>query len=440
MRPKRLSLRENLLLLKTNAGVQAILANITWSFAGHLLQMTSALFVGVWLARYLGAMQFGTWNYVGAIVALFNPISTMGLNAVVIRYLVKESVEEGKVLGTTFCLKFLGGLISILLSVSCAYLFRREDTLVIWLTFVISAGGLFESFDTIDLLFQSQVQSKYTVIAKNIAYISIIILQVILIIIKAPLLAFAWLKLAELGLSAAGLIIIYHFKGYSIKFWHWSFSLAKALLKESWPLILSGFYIMIYMKIDQIMLGKMLDEVAVGIYSAAARISEIWYIIPTIITASVAPSIYAAREIDESLYYSRIAKLNRLLVLISIACSLPLTVLSEPIITLLFGNGYVESAKILSIHTWASIFVSTGTATSLYFIAESLTRLSMYKALIGAVINVLLNLVLIPDYGALGAAIATVFSYAVSGFLIHSIFFKSQRIFKLQIKSILNFS
>jgi PST family polysaccharide transporter len=106
---------------------------------------------------------------------------------------------------------------------------------------------------------------------------------------------------------------------------------------------------------------------------------------------------------------------------------------------LLFSNDYLESAKVLSLHIWALGFVSTGIATSPYFIAERLTRLSMYKALIGAVINILLNLILIPSYGVLGAAITTVISYAISGFFIHSIFLDSRKIFKLQIKSFLFF-
>ncbi|WP_232288180.1 polysaccharide biosynthesis C-terminal domain-containing protein [Nodularia spumigena] len=194
------------------------------------------------------------------------------------------------------------------------------------------------------------------------------------------------------------------------------------------------------MKIDQIMLGEMVDASAVGLYSAATRISEVWYFIPMAITSSVAPAIYAAKEVSEELYYQKIKKLIRVLVLISIVVAVPMSFLSERIITMLFGNSYAAAGSILAIHIWASLFVSMGVATGVWFISEGLTHEAFQRNLIGAATNILLNLFLIPAYAGVGAAIATVISYGIASFFSHSINLKTRKIFKLQVQSFLFFS
>ena len=433
----KLKIQEKLSLLKSRSGLRAIIANTGWLFADRILRMGVGLFVGVWVARYLGAKQFGIFNYAMAFVALFSPISTLGLNAVVIRYIVSNPSERDKIIGTTFWLKIIGGIASLLLAISCVYLFRNDDNLTILLVAILATGGIFESFDSIDLLFQSQVQSKFTVVAKNTAFIIVTLLQVILITMQAPLITFAWVKLTELGLGAMGLTIAYRVKGYSIKLWRWSFPLARVLIKESLPLILSGLTVMIYMRTDQIMLGEIVGDTSVGIYSAATRISEVWYFIPLAICSSANPSIYAAKDKSEDLYYRRIGQLLRVMTLVSIIVAVPMTFLSGTVITMLFGNDYAEAGNILAIHVWASLFVFTGVATSSWFVAEGLTHLSFRRTLMGAIINIVLNSFLIPVYGVVGAAIATIVSQAFAAFFSHAIHPKTRKIFRLKIKSLI---
>ena len=224
---------------------------------------------------------------------------------------------------------------------------------------------------------------------------------------------------------------------YLVKLWQWSRSLAQDLLRESLPLILSGLTIMIYMRIDQIMLGQMIGDKAVGVYSAATRISEVWYFIPMTVSSSVMPSIFNAKEISEELYYQRIGGLNRGLTWLAIAVAIVMTFVSKPLIVMLFGNSYIESGTILAVHIWASVFVFSGVATSGWFIAENLSYLSLYRTLSGAIVNILLNIFLIPIYGGLGAAIATVIAQAVASFISNGVNPKTRKLFKVQIKSLL---
>lgn len=417
----------------------AVIQNIVWLFIDRIVRMGFGLVIGVWIARYLGVKQFGIFNYATAFVSLFNPFTTLGLDSLVIRSVVREPDAKYKIIGTAFWLKFAGGTGGLLLAVSSIFVLRQNDQLTVGLVAILATTGIFSAFDTIDLWFQSQVQSKYTVIAKNTAFLIIVLLKVALIQMQAPLFAFAWAGLAEVGLGALGLVLVYKVQGYSLKSWCWHLPLAKTLLKESWFLMLSGLTIMIYMKIDQIMLGEMVGASAVGLYSAAARISEVWYFIPMAIASSVNPTIFAAKEVSEELYYQRIKRLVRILVFISIVVAIPISFLSEPIIILLFGNSYAAAGTVLAIHIWASLFVFMGVASASWFVAEGLTHLSLQRTLIGAITNVVLNLFLIPKYAGIGAAIATVISYGFGSFLANAFYRKTRKIFTLQITSLFSF-
>ncbi|MEH2284445.1 MAG: flippase [Nostoc sp.] len=430
---------KNLSTFKSRSGLRAIIANTGWLFADRILRMGASLVVGVWVARYLGVQQYGLFNYALAFVALFSPIFTLGLDDVVVRHLVRQSSNKEEILGTTFWLKFLGGIASVLLAVSTMFFLGEQETLKIWLVAILGIAGIFRASDTIELWFQSQVQSKYTVIAKNTAFLLNTVIKIALILTKAPLLAFALVTLAEFAMSAIGLLIVYQVKGASLWLWRWSFAATKTLLKESLPLIFSGFAIMIFMRIDQVMLGQMIGDSEVGVYSAAVRISEIWYFIPGAIVSSVAPAIYAAKEKSESLYYQRIGQLLSLMTCISLAIALPMSFLSDKIIMVMFGSGYAEAGAILAVHIWTSLFVFMGLATSPWFIAEGLNHVSLGKTLFGAILNIVLNLFLIPKYAGLGAAIATIISQASAAFICNAFDSRTQKIFKIQVRSLIPF-
>jgi polysaccharide transporter, PST family len=424
--------------LQERQNLSKIIANMGWLFADRILRMGLGLLIGVWVARYLGVEQFGLFSYAAAFVALFIALSTLGLPALVIRTIAQEPEKRAEILGTVFWLQLFGGIATLGVAVGIMFVLRHGDRLMLNLVAILAGAAIFQAFDTIDLWFQSQIQSKYTVFAKNTAFLIVVVVKVVLINLQAPLLAFAAATLLEAVLGAVGLIIFYKFQGDSLSSWRWSLPLARRLLRESWPLILSGLTIMLYMKVDQIMLGQMIGDEAVGIYSAATRISEVWYFIPTAIAASVAPGIYAAKKaVDESLYYRQIEQSLKVLSLIAILIAVPMTFASGAIITALFGHEYAAAGSILAIHIWAAWFVFMGVGTSSWFIAEGLIHLSFRRTLMGAIINIGLNFILIPTYGGLGAAIATVIAQAFASVLSNASHTQTRKIFQIQLRSII---
>jgi O-antigen/teichoic acid export membrane protein len=262
-------------------------------------------------------------------------------------------------------------------------------------------------------------------------------LKLIFVFTQAPLIAFVLMMAMDFLLASVFLIYFYTKKTkISLKQWKVRLDVMKSLLKDGWPLILSGFAIMIYMKIDQVMIGSMIGEAQLGIYSAAVKISEAWYAIPTIISISVFPAMIYARKVDKSLYLKRIQVLYDGFLWFTLTVSLIVNVISPFIIHLLYGVEYAAAAAILSIHIWSGIFVFWGVVNGRYVIAENLTKLLLYITLSGAVINVLLNIWVIPVFGPIGAAFTTLISQLLSCTILLALFPQTRILFKMQLKAL----
>jgi len=428
---------EKLQSLKNHQGFMKYFINTSWLFGEKILRMVAGLFVGIWVARYLGPEQFGLFSYAHSFVGLFTAIATLGLDSIVVRKLVKDDTRRDELIGTAFWLKILGAL-GVLIVLAIAVNFTSNDTYTNTLIFIIASATIFQSFNVVDMYFQSKVLSKYIVYANVISLFISSIVKIALILNEAPLIAFAWVILFDSFILASGFIYFYLKKRRhseqpnlhslldtkSSFSWKFNKSTALSLLKDSWPLILSGIVISIYMKIDQVMIKEMMNAEAVGQYAAAVRLSEAWYFIPMAIVSSLFPSIINAKKVSEKLYLDRLQRLYSLMVWLAIAIALPMTFLSDWVVNLLYGNAYQEAGSVLMIHIWAGVFVFLGVAFSRYLIAENLMMKSFYRTALGAILNIIFNFILIPKYGIYGAAIATLLGQMAAN-LIYDIFDKS---------------
>jgi O-antigen/teichoic acid export membrane protein len=391
--------------------LQNVISNTGWLFFDNILRMVVGLLVGVWIARYLGPDQYGQLSYAIAFAALFSSLATLGLDSIVIRNIVREPSLANEVLGTTFVLRLAGGASAFGLAIATIIFLRPADQLTRWLVGIIAAGMVFQAFDTIDYWYQSQVRSKFTVIAKNAAFLIISAVKIALVITHAPLIAFAWAGLAEIVLGSIGLVISYRVSERNLKSWKTRLSLAKNLLQDSWPLVFSGIVSMVYLRIDQVMLGEMVGNEEVGIYSAAVRLAEVWYFIPMIVVSSVFPSIVEARKISDTLFYERLRKLYNMMALSGYVVALPVTFMAGWAVQFIFGPAYARAGAMLAVLIWAGLFVNLGVARSSFLTSMNWTKVHFLTVFLGSLINVALNLVLIPIYGGMGAVIASCVAY-----------------------------
>jgi O-antigen/teichoic acid export membrane protein len=407
-------------------GLLRILDNIGWLFFDKILRMGVGLLVGVWLARYLGPDQFGQMSYAVAFVSLFGVVAGLGLSGVVVRDIVRDPKVASCNISTAFFLQAFAGLVAMLMSTVAIGLLRSDDKLTVFMISVLSIGLIFKASDSFKYWYEANIQSRYVVWVENGIFLLMALCRIGLILMKANLMSFIWLMLIESILIFLGLLWIYIKKNKSIAaLFQASFQHAIYLLKESWPLLLAGIAITLYTRIDLVMLESMSNSREVGIYAAATKISEIWYFIPTIIVASLSPSIISSYSINRNQYLQRLKGLYFTMTWLAIAISLPISFLSNPIVSLLYGAEYQDAGPVLAIHLWASVAVFLGVASSQYLLIEHLQKISLYRTLIGLLCNVALNLLLIPSMGAKGAAIATLISYFVATFAL--VFFKATR-------------
>lgn len=426
-------------LLDINSGLKKYLKNTYWLLTEKITKIAAALFVGVWVARYLGPERLGLLSYAQSIVALFASFSTMGLNNLIYREFIYGKVCADILVCNSICIIFFGSsiayvMLNLFLVLSDAGKAEFDLIQIIGLSIFSQVYIIFEAY------FQSQLKSKKIAIAALIGFLTSSIIKVILILTESSLTLFALSYVLE-GMVILTIYICQYNIKFSFNYFQRNFSyfIIKNIIIESWPLLLSSLLISIYVKIDQIMIKNFLGDYEVGQYAVAARISEAWYFVPVAITSSLYPSIVNSKERDPIEYKKRSRDLYSLMVYISLPVSLIFYIMSDKIVIKLYGEEYYSSSGVLKIHIWASVFVFIGMASSRWLLTERLQVYSTLNTFIGALSNILLNWLLIPKYGIQGAAWATLISYAIAGYFSFLLWKKTREQFWIITKSCFNY-
>lgn len=421
--------------LQDHKGFMKYFKNTSWLFAEKILRMVVGLFVGIWVARYLGPEQFGLLSYVLAFVGLFAPLGKLGFDGIVSRDIAKNESDIDELISTSILFKFLGSLIIVALTSAYMY-FTKEQDIYFYLSIVLSMVFVIKAYEVKEFYFRAKVKAKYISIANSIAIVASSLLKVVFILSGFSLIYFALANLFEAIVAMILLFVYFKKEPNSIRFAKIRFTRGIELVKESWPLIFSGFFALVYLNIDQVMIEEMLGSYEVGQYSAAVRISAVWYFIPLTIGWSVQTAIVNAKKHSEKQYYERLQMLFTLMALMAYALIVPVSYFSDEIIVLLFGEAYHLAGSVLALHIIASLFVFVGSPRGLFIINESLFKFSLISSILGAVINIILNLLLIPVYGIEGAAISTLISYFFAQIGFSLLYNKTKKIFFMQIRAL----
>jgi len=403
--------------LLTLTGFRRYFANTSWLIAEKIIRLAVGLFVGVWVARFLGPEQFGTLSYAQAFVGLFGAFATLGMDGIVIKHLVKDDENRDLFLGTAFTIKLLGAMVAVFIISIVTVTTSNDDKDVIIIT-IIASSLVFQSLNVIDFYFQSIVLSRYIVIVNLISQLVVSLIRIALILAEAPLITFAYVILFDAVILAVGYIYVYKHKNLSFRQWNFNKQTASELLKYSWPLAISGIVISIYMKIDQVMIKEMLGNSSVGHYAAAVKISEAWYFVPIVINSSLFPAIINAKKRSLKEFYDRLKILYSFMLLSAVAISIPTTIYSKYIINLLYKEQFDQASTVLMFHIWAGVLVSLGVVTSSIVIANNKQNNALISTSIGAISNIILNLLMIPSFGIIGAAFTTILSQIISGLIV----------------------
>jgi len=393
--------------LKNNQEFMKYFTNTSWLFFDKIFKMGVGFFLIIYLTRYLGPEKFGILSYSQSFVSIFMAFASLGISQVLIRDLVKYKDKKYKLLGSAFFLTFTVSTLSILM----IFLFEvlsTDQTITKNIILILSFTIIFQNFNMlIDSYFQHKVLSKKIVYVNSISFIVSSSIKFYLIYIKAKLIYFGWALLFDMILLSILFLYIYSKENESIKLWKVDFKIVRKYLKVAMPLTMVAVSAFIYTRIDQIMIKYMLDNEAVGNYAAAIRVSELFYFIPGIIVTSLFPKLVEVRKENKERYLKLLEKTYRLVVWIAIPIALFLFSFSDFIVSILYGDKFIQASEILKILSFSIIFAAVSAVFVKMLYIEHWEKKYMYKSIFGVIVNIILNYILISLYGANGAAIAT---------------------------------
>ncbi len=381
-------------------------------FVGRVGSLAIKFVVSVCVANYLLSSKNGILNGGLAYIYFFSAVATLGLDQFIVKELHQFPKNRDTILGTSFWMKVVAGFGCIPLIWVCYQIYPPEGTPYGYI-FILSTIGIIQAFNVIDSYFQSEVKSKYIMQVQISGNLVSALIKMILIWTKQPLILFVYAYTFDFLLLSVGYFFTYQRKQRSIFNWRFDGILAKKLLKYSWPLMVSGIMVSLYMRIDAVMLQNMKGTKVAGAYATVAMFSEAWNFIPTVIVTSIFPAILNARRDDPGRYKKRIQNLYDLMVYLSLPFAIIIT-FASPLIYKLLKPEYAYAAPVLSVHIWSGVFVFLGAATGQLLIAENRNTLNFIRTGFGAIVNIVLNIILIPKMGMMGAAIATLTAYASS--------------------------
>jgi O-antigen/teichoic acid export membrane protein len=404
--------------------------NSYWIIGEKVASMGLTFVATVFIARYLSAEDFGSLAYAFSMVSLFGAAGHMGLSGLVVREIVKDTQDRAETLGTVAVLKLMGMGMGYGLLLLYATIYEGLGSTEFYLLALAGLSLLFQPLNVIIFWFQAFVQAKYIAMANISTQIATTGYNLFLVFIGSSVLYFSTSQLFQAGLLATLLLIIYRAKAdVSVTSWKFSGFRARELLGQGWVIYLGSIFAITYLKADQVMLRWLVGTDEVAQYAIAARLSEIWYFIPSTIVVSVFPRLIKLRESNREIFDRRLQQLFDILFMLGLTVAIIVSIAGPWLISLFFGMAYKASASILVVHIWAGVFIFMRAAFSKWILIESALLFSLITQGAGALTNILLNFALIPSYGGIGAAYATLISYATSSFFALALYQRTRPIF-----------
>lgn len=397
--------------------------NATWIIACRIAQSVFALVINMLTARFLGPSNFGLITFAASLVAFVVPIMNLGLSNILVQEIVNNPDREGKTLGTSMFLCMLSSFACIIGVTTFAIIANHDEPVTILVCLLYSLNLVFQALELIRYWFQAKYLSKYTSIVSLCAYLVVSAYKVYLLITAKNVYWFAVSNAFDYAIIAICCIFIYNkLGGQKLSF---SWKLGKQLFSRSKHYILSGMMVTIFAQTDKIMIKLMIDEAATGYYGAAVATAGLTSFVFTAIIDSFRPSIFEGQKINDDVFNNRLTMLYSIIIYISLAQSVVMTILARLIIRILYGAAYSPAAGALQIVVWYTTFSYMGSVRNIWILANNKQHYLWRINLMGALANVIINAILIPVIGIYGAAVASlitqIFTNVIVGYIIKPI-------------------
>lgn len=391
-----------------------IASNVIWSLGGKIVNMASALFVGILVARYLGPENYGVMNYVISYVAIFTVFATFGLDNIEIRELSRQNGKKDTILGTCFSLRILFALLAYLGIVFSLFIYKTDRftslmILAYGLTLFTGTGNILRNY------FTSIVKNKYIVKSEIFRTFIGAGIKILLLLVKAPLEYFIYAQILDTVLVASGYYISYKSIVGSVRQWKFDRTIVGFILKESFPLVLSGAAVIIYQRIDQVIIGNMLDKAEVGYFATAGKFVDLIVFLPTVLVQTVTPMLIRAKENHPETYEAKKKTFVSVTTWTAIIMSLIVSLLAYWLITYTYGENYSSAIPVLQIMAFKAVGMALSSSGGQIIIMERMQKWAFIRNVLGCVLCVALNYLLIPKYGIIGSASVTIVTVMFTG-------------------------
>ena len=413
-----------------------VFRNLYWAVLGKVVTLLGGLFVGILVARYLGPEQYGLMSYVISYVSLFQIFASFGMEGIEVREMSKDGVDVNLILGTVFRIKLILAIITVILVIGTALIFETSS-FTIFLIVIYSFSIILNRFSVIRSYFTAIVWNEYIVKTEISRTILGAIIKIILLLCKAPLWTFVVASVFDIVLLSVGYILAYQTKIASMSLWKYDRNIAKYFLKQSLPLMLSGAAVVIYQRIDQVMIGNMIDKEAVGQFSVAARFVEVLIFVPTIIAQTITPVLVKLwNQSDKNLYKQRVQLFMNVTIWGCLLLALFVFIFSDKLIIYTFGREYIPAIALLQVMVFKTFGIALAATSGQIIVIEELQKYAVIRNILGCFTCIGLNLLMIPILGVIGAAYVSIIATIVSGCLSHLFIPQYRSLFYMQIKAI----
>lgn len=425
-------------MLKNNSiseNKNTIVSNVSWALIGKITNLLSTLLVGIFVARYLGPEQYGLMNYVISFVNLFLILATFGFDNIEVREEAKNQNEKEVIIGTTFCLRVILSALTFIIILSAAF-FNEASSYTILLIAIYSLSVFMTPFEVIRNHFTSIVQNEYIVKVGILRTVISSFIKVGLLLIHAPLIWFIISLVFETVILVQGYCYVYSHEIGSIRLWKFNRVWAKRMLQQAFPLLLSGAAATVFLQIDQVMIGNMINKASVGFFSIASKFVEILIYLPTITIQTVSPILIRIKKQDEAAYKRQAQSFLNIVVWLSLIIAVAMSLFSYYAVTLTFGMAYVLAVAPLQMLSFKVVGVALNMVSGQILIIDEKQKYFVLRSLSGCILCVILNFIVIPVYGIIGVAFVAIFVQLMAGFLIHAFIPQYHYMFFMQLKTI----
>jgi len=415
---------------------QKIVSNLYWAVLGYVVRIVSELFVGILVARYLGPEQYGLMSYIISFVTLFSVLATFGLDNIEVCELSRRNIAKEVLIGTAFRLRLIFGVITVLIIFGVVHCFEA-DLFTRAMVMVYSMSIILNSFGVIRNYFTAIVQNKFVVTSEITRIAAGTLIKIALLVLNAPFVWFIVSLTFDFLILASGYIFAYKSQVGPIHHWKYDSRTAVFLMRQSFPLLLSGAAVLVYQRIDQVMIRNMIDNKSLGYFSTAAKFADLILFLPIVLSQTMTPLLVRAKADNVELYFARRQQFVGVIVWVTILSSVLTCVFSYGLINLTFGKQYLESVPVLQVLAFRAVGMALSSSSGQLIIIEDMQNRAYIRNVIGCGVCVMINIWAIPRHGIVGAAWASVITVLASGFLANFVIPEYRTIARIQLSRLL---